>query len=349
MKLKLIIPIISFLFFSSCAYWNVNSLNSKLIAEITNGEEAGQIQIVKDEYALNELSFRIEVFRKNLIIADNSLKRMQVMDLNGKPELIVGSVTNIDRNSFKTVPFNFGVIGSFTQDYNNNIYIQNRLQSRGHGSDSAGFSPSYILVFNNKGELQYTMGKTGTPDLPFFYIEKLFVDSNNRLLVISRSFNTWELYRFSNKKRDKYIDFSKLEFKEKDNKNTYEGRIENMEILRNGEKLLLSVAYYHDIRFKYRKIYEYSMGDDKIVREVSTIQDPKNVLFKVVDDKILYFWNIEGKDVKFMLQNTEGSIINNIKLDFDNKNYFSKIISDDNGRFYSYHVSNDSILIYEWE
>jgi len=349
MKLKILAHIIPLLFFLSCSYWNVYSLNSKLIAEISNGEGAGQIQIVKDEYALNELSFRIEVFKNNIIAADNSLKRIQVMDMNGKPEIIIGSLSGVEKNNYKTSSFNFGVIGSYTQDYDSNIYIQNRLQSRGSGTYSSGFSPSYVLVFNEDGELQYTMGKTGTPDIPFFYIEKLFVDSNDRLFVISRSFNTWELYRFEKRKRDKYIDFSKLEFKEKENNEIYEGRIENIEILRNGEKILLSVAYYHDVRFKYRKIYEYSLENDKITREVTTIQDPKNVLFKVVDDKILYFWNIEGKQVKFMLQNTEGNVINNIKLDFDNKNYFSKITSNENGKFFSYHVANDSIMIYEWE
>ncbi len=349
MKLKAAVYIFALSIFASCAYWNVSSLSSKVIADIGNGEGAGQIQIIKDEYALNDLSFRIEIFRKNIIVADNSLKRVQVLDMNGKPELVIGSLTGIDKSSYSTSPFNFGVIGSFTQDYDNNLYIQNRLQIRGRGSDSTSFSPSYILVFNDKGELQYTMGKTGTPDIPFFYIEKLFVDSSDRLFVISRTFNTWELYRFNKKKREKYIDFSRLEFKEKDNNETYEGKIENIEILRNGEKILLSVAYYHDIRFKYRKIYEFSLEKDKITREISTIPDPKNVLFKVVDDKIMYFWNIDGKDVKFMLQNTEGSIINNIKLDFDNKNYFSKIISNENGRFFSYHVASDSIQIYEWE
>ncbi len=349
MKLKIFALIISSLFFSSCSYWNVTSLNPKKIAEIPNGEEAGQIQIVKDEYALNELSFRIEVFRNNIITADNSLKRVQVMDMNGKPEIIIGSLSGVEKNNYKTSSFNFGVIGSLTQDYDSNIYIQNRLQSRGSGAYSSGFSPSYILVFNDDGELQYTMGKTGTPDIPFFYIEKLFVDSNDRLFVISRSFNTWELYRFNKRKRDKYIDFSKLEFKEKENNDNYEGKIENLEILKNGEKILLSVAYYHDVRFKYRKIYEYSLDNDKITREIVSIQDPKNVLFKVVDDKILYFWNIEGKNVKFMIRNIEGNVLNNIKLDFDNKNYFSKITSNGDGKFYSYHVSNDSIIIYEWE
>ncbi len=336
----------------SCSQWKVNTLASKKFALLKNGEEAGQIQLIKDEYALSELSFRIEVQNGKIITADNSLKRLQILDSAGKPELILGSTGNIDKVKYKTASFNFSVIGSFTLDDDDNIYVQNRLgvkKSRYTNKGNTGFSPSYILVFNKKGELQYTMGKTGTPDIPFFYIERLFVDSRERLFVISRTFNTWELYRFNSKKRESYIDFSKLDFKEKDGKESYEGRIENMQIYNSGDNILLSVAYYHDIRFKYRKIYEYSMEKKKITRELATIPDPKNVLFNIVDDKIIQFWNIEGSEVKFMLLNTEGNVINNIKLKFDNKNYFSKIIYDKNGRIYSYHVNNDDVNILEWE
>ena len=36
--------------------------------------------------------------------------------------------------------------------------------------EETDFAPSYILVFNKDGELQYTLGQRGTPDLPFYYI-----------------------------------------------------------------------------------------------------------------------------------------------------------------------------------
>lgn len=337
---------------SGCSKWFVNSLNSKTVASIKSGDGPGQIQIVRDEYSLNSLSFRIEVHKNKIITADNNLKRLQILDGNSSPELIIGSLQSIDKNKYKAVNFNFNVIGSFTMDDDNNLYVQNRLISKTASAgdqEGANFSPSYILVFNENGELQYTMGKTGTPDIPFFYIEKLFIDSEDRLFVLSRTFNTWELYRFNKKKREKYIDFSKLNFTEKENENTYNGKIENIVTLSSGEEVIISVAYYYDVRFKYRKIYEFSLEKDKIVREITSIQDPKNVLFNIVDDKILYFWNIEGKEIKFMLVNLDGNIINNIKLEFDNNNIFSKIIHDEEGSIYSYHIYDDTMKIYEWK
>ncbi len=339
------------LFAGSCSRWYVNSLSSKKIAEITSGEGPGQVQIIRDEYTLNELSFRLEVYDDRIIVADNSLKRLQILDSNGKPELIIGSVANIDKTRYKTFNFNFGVIGSFTMDGDNNLYVQNRLEKRSAQSEgeSANFTPSYILVFNKNGELQYTMGKTGTPELPFFYIEKLFTDSEGRLFVISRTFNSWELFRFNKRKREKYIDFSKLEFKETEDNNTYNGKIENIRIFKSGDEILLSVAYYHDVRFKYRKLYIFSLEKDKLLREVGTFPDPKNVLFNIVDDKLIYFWNIEGKDIKFMIVNMDGNIINNVKLEFEGNSIFSKIITDENGVLHSYHVHNDTLQVLRWE
>lgn len=336
---------------SGCTKWFVNSLTSKTVASIKSGDGPGQVQIVRDEYSLNDLSFKIEVHKDKIITADNNLKRLQILNSNSEPELIIGSLQSIDKNKFKTVNFNFNIIGSFTMDDDNTLYVQNRLLTRNTSDDQGGanFSPSYILVFNENGELQYTMGKTGTPDIPFFYIEKLFVDSEARLFVLSRTFNTWELFRFNKKKREKYVDFSKLNFSEKDNNDTYNGKIENIIILNTGESVIISVAYYHDIRFKYRKIYEFSLEKDKIVREITNLQDPKNALFNVVDDKILYFWNIEGKEIKFMLVNMDGNIINNIKLEFDNNNIFSKIINDENGTIYSYHIYDNTMKIFEWK
>ncbi len=336
---------------ASCSKWFVNSLTPKKILEIKSGDGPGQIRIIRDEYALSELSFRIEVHDGKFICADNSLKRLQIIKSSGVPELIIGSLANIDKAKYKAVHFNFSVIGSYTMDDDENLYVQNRLENRGSGksNDGGSFSPSYILVFNKNGELQYTMGKTGTPDLPFFYIEKLFIDENNRLYVISRTFNNWELYVFDKKKREKYIDFSKIEFKETEDRKTYSGKIENMIINRSGESLLISVAYYHDKRFKYRKLYEFSLENDTIARELTTIPDPKNDLFNAVDDKIIYLWNIEGKKIKFKLINTDGNIMNNIRLDMESNTIFSKIIADEKGNLYSYQVIENSMFIYEWE
>ena len=374
LHLRIILLIIIFL--TGCSNLFTSSLAQKTIASIKMGSGPGEIQIETEETkdlsesddkgkeknketknksrwndnALKTLTFKIAVNQDKIIVVDKNFKRLQVFDGGGSLELLIGAINtkeSKEKKSYKEVNFNFSVIGSFIMDNDNNIYVQNRLITRSSVGES-DFLPSYILVFNKNGELQYIMGKTGTPDIPFFYIEKLFIDSDGRLFVLSRSFNTWELFRFNNKKREKYDDFSKLNLVETEGKNTYKGTIENVEIFENGKGVIISVAYYHDVRFKYRKLYEYSLEKNEIVREITNIDDPKNVLFNIVDDKILYFWNIEGKETKFMLVNMNGSIINNIKIEFDRNNIFSKIIHDESGAIYSYHVNDDRLKIFTW-
>jgi hypothetical protein len=387
MKSIILFYLLIIVFFTGCSGFFTSSLDQKTVASIKIGSGTGEIQIeteekrnisegddsfveVKckdvenkdeknrdikkklrwDDNALKTLTFRIAVYKDKIIAADRNFKRLQIFDDNGSLELVIGPINTKDskeKKSYKEVNFNFNVIGSFTMD-NDNIYVQNRLVPKSAMGES-DFLPSYILVFKRNGELQYIMGKTGTSDIPFFYIERLFIDAENRLFVLSRSFNTWELIRFNNKKREKYEDFSKLNLVETENKNTYKGTIENIEIFENGKGVIISVAYYHDVRFKYRKLYEYSLEKGEIVREIANIDDPKNVLFNIVDDKILYFWNIDGKETKFMLVNMNGSIINNIRIEFDRNNIFSKIIHDEAGTIYSYHVSDDILKIYAWK
>ncbi len=348
---RILFFLIAFTVVFACSQWKVNSIKSTAIAEIKNGTTPGNIQIARDEYALNDLTFKIDILNDKIITTDNTLKRLQVFEKDGKLQMVIGETDKIDRTKIHAVDFNFSILGSCTMDDNNNIYVQNRLEPKKgkNGYSDANFLPSYILVFDKKGQLQYTLGRTGTPDIPFFYIDNLFVDSSDRLFVISRTFNNWELYRFRNKQREVYIDFSKIDFKENEGNNTYLGKIENLKVYRSGDSIVLSVAYYHDLRFKFRKIYEFSVEKKKVVREITTIPDPKNVLFNIVDDKTIYFWNIDGNDIKFMIVNAEGNVMNNIRLTFDNRNFFSKIIHDNKGNIYSYHVNGDSIKILEWE
>ncbi len=343
----------------SCRQWRVSSLKNKEFSFIKNGEKIGSIKINTDEYALENLSFKLGIYNGNICTADNNLKRVQVIEPGGNVKLIIGQVKDIDEKNINLAYFNFNIIGTFTMDKDDNIYVQNRFQTRvskftkknSNGADEdINFSPSYILVFNEEGKLQYTIGQEGTPDIPFYYIEKLEIDERGRLFVISRSFNSWTLFRFENGKRDFYADLSKIEFKEKEGNDEYGGKIENIKMFKDGEKLLLSVAYYHGIRLKYRKIYEYSISKKNISRMIVNIPDPKNVLFNIFDDKHIYFWDMEGKEIRFMICNMEGNVINNIVLDINqSKKYYMKIISDDTGGIYSYHVMKKGIKIFEWE
>ncbi len=339
----------------SCSRWRVSNLTQKPYSTILAGKKAGQVKLSFDSHALKDLSFGIGIFGDHICVADNEMKRIQILEADGTIDLVIGSLKGIDTRKVKGVPFRFGTIGSFTIDSDDTIYVQNRLpmapRRKWSREEEMNFSPSYILVFDKKGKLQHTLGKRGTPDIPFYYIDHLVVDEKERLFVISRSFDTWSVYRFDKKKRDFHINLKKLQFHEKDGEEVYEGKIENVKIYQSGETIMISVAYYHKRRLKYRKVYDYSIQAKKLQRAIVNIPDPKNVLFNVVDDKHIYFWNLESSEAaRFMICNMEGNIINNVELKMDTTRYFyTKILADRSGHFYSYHVDKKGIKIYEWE
>lgn len=345
------------LILTGCAFWKSTSLSSKRLAFIQSGSKPGQVMIKTDEYGLEDLSVGIGVSKGMICVADNELRRVQIMKSNGDVELIIGNVKNIKTKDIPSENFNFGSIGFVVRDDDDNVYIQNKLshgreagKEKNSAMDSIDVLSSFILVFNKSGELQYTLGQKGTPDTPFSHIERLYIDSKDRLFVITRSIESWSVFRFKGKNRDYFMNLGNLNLKEREEGNVYEGKIDNVKVYSSGEKILISVSYYHGTRLKYIKIFEYSIPEGKISKTIMMIPDPKNVLFDIIDDKYVYLWNVSNDEVKYEVANLDGTIVNNVYLKVEHKrNYYSRIILDDTGKLYSYNILKNGVEILKWE
>ena len=340
------------IFLAGCSQWKVVSLKAKSLMFLKNGESVGDVAIRSDEYALDDLSFQVSVAGKRVCVADNNLKRIQVLNRDGEPELIIGSLKGVDTARYANAKFNFNIMGSLTMDTDGRIYVQNRLTqgSAGDSTEGGGFTPSYILVFDARGKLEYTLGQKGTPDMPFYYIDSMDVDENGRLFVISRSFDTWTVFRFSGKKRDYYRNLGEIDFTDRDGSEVFAGKIENVRMFHSGDKLLISVAYYQDMRLKYRKVFAYDINSSSLGKPLLNTPDPRNTLFTIMDDKHLYFWNIDEGEVKFMVTNLQGGVVTNLRLEFDDsRNFYSRVLSDNDGHLYSMHVTRKGMELVEWQ
>jgi len=344
------------LFFVSCGRWKVSGLKPYKLCELNNGSEPGELAITYGDDQLLNLTFNIRVHQGNIFILDNVLNRIQILEKDGSPLHIIGIK---DRKSLLDEDvifshFQFSILGSLTVDSKGNIYVQNRFKpsrkSRKNRNRGLDFSPSYILVFNKNGNLQYTLGQKGSPDFPFYYIENQEIDNKDRLFIISRSFDKWSVFRFNKRKRDFYINLGEIAFKETENDEVYIGRIENIKIYQSGLKFLIAVAYYHNADFKYRKIYVYSIKDRMIENTILNIPDPNNELFTMINDKHIYLWDVDNKTIKFIICNTKGDIINNILLKIPKKNAsFENIFIDELGKFYTFHVMKKSVEMFGWK
>ncbi|MGL4368453.1 MAG: LIC_12708 family protein [Spirochaetota bacterium] len=341
----------------SCSQWKVSELKGKRIVLIPAGVEANQINFRVSENDILDISFDVKASRDCILVSDNKMKRVHVFDMDGSPVLSIGpkKIEKAADAGSSSANFNFGIIGVTACDSDGKIYVQNRIESRSASQypaspDDLEILPSYILVFDKKGNLQYTMGQKGAADLPFYYIENITVDEKDRLFVISKSINTWNIYRFKSKARDFYANIGQDSFKENEGSDEYNGIVENILPFHSGDKLLVSVAYYHNTRFKYRKIYEYLVGENKFGRAMFTVQDPKNELFSILDDKYILLWDTEEKDVRFVIWDFDGNIVNNLKIKNDQmKSYYREIISDESGNFFSFSARKTGLEIMGWK
>jgi len=334
----------------------VTELSSQKICTIPAGDGTGEVNIKKNENGLLDLTFGVHVFENRIYVKDNVASRIQVFNRDAETEMVIGKVSpSAGKNKdIKTSNINFNIIGAMATDSSSNLYAQNRLSASGrYGRRAQGnleLTPSYILYFDREGQLQYTLGQDGSTAVPFYYIEHLQVDADDRLFVVGRNDDVWSVYRFNKRKRQFFVTLGQPGFTEKEDENTYKGKIENIVLFQNGEAFLFSVAYYHGTRFKYRKIMKYSIEKNQIDKTVITTPDPKNELFTVVDNKYVYLWNVDAKDLKFVICNMNGEIINNLLMKFSERdNIFNDIYVDDSGQFYSYHVTGNGIDVMEWK
>lgn len=356
--MKRIIPVLMALplIMTDCAFWKSTTLNSKRFAFIPSGSKPGQVMIKTDEYGLEDLSVGIRVSKGMICVADNELRRVQIMKSNGDVELIIGNVKNL-KTDIPAEQFNFGAIGYVVRDDDDKVYVQNKMVRGGDAGreknstgDSIDMLSSFILAFSKSGELQYTLGQKGAPDTPFSHIEQLYIDSQDRLFVITHSIESWSVFRFKGKNRDYHLNLGNLNLKEREEGNVYEGKIDNVKVYSSGDTLLISVSYYHGTRLKYIKIFDYSIPDGKIVKTIMMIPDPKNVLFDIIDDKYVYLWNVSNDEVKYEVANLDGTIVNNIYLKMDHgRKYYSRIILDESGKLYSYNILKNGVEILKWE
>ncbi len=351
--MKRIVPMLLLPLVLTCGQWKVSAYKATKVCTLKSGNRPGQVMVRVGEDGMFNLSFAIRLFRGRIYVTDNTVKRLQVLDRDGAPQLLIGEKAPVAQGEGPAQSsFNFGVLGHVAVDSDNNIYVQNLFVSKNPSegaSEELDFSPSYILKFDSDGKLQYTLGKLGQPNMPFDYIDNIDIDRKDRLFVVSRKFNTWSVSRFDGKKRDIGVNFAATDFRERDGEGEFQGRIDNVRVLKDGENFLVSVAYYSGLRFKYRKIFNYSVRDSRFNRTIMTIPDPKNELFSVVDDMHLYLWNIDDGQTRFIICNMDGSIINNVRLRFNEKKYYYRDVQmDDAGLFYSYEVKKDSVDIVEW-
>ena len=340
----------------SCGKWKTSKLKPESLCTLPSGDSMGSIMLKYDDDDILDISFKVTLSNNIIYAADNVSKVLQVLDNKCELQLYIGEKKppEIEKGNAKYSKFQFSIIEAIETDSSGNIYIQNsfspsqRPNNPTYGNDS-GFSLSYILVFDPKGSLLYTLGRTGSPDIPFTSIESLSIDKNDRLFVTTRYHDAWDIYRFSSRRKDLSVNFLETDFKEADGKDQLIGKIEKVIPFQSGDEMLISVGFYNGTNFKYRKIFRYSFQKENKLAVAFTISDPNNELFSIFDDKHIYLWDINREQIRYMVCNLNGDVVNNLSIKFPETNIsFEDVLMENSGNFYSYHASKKGIEIMEW-
>jgi hypothetical protein len=341
--------------FSSCAKWKVNELKKNILFDIDEGTDPGEVHLSFTNDGYIDLTFDVRVSNNKIYCSDNIERRLQVFNREGTPLMVIGNNDEGEEGGIKMRSFSFGIIGTTVADQENNIFVQNTIipgekDGKKDDLDSTGMSPSYILVFNADGRIMYSLGQNGSADVPFYSIYNMYTDERSRLFVVSKSYDNWSVFRYNGKERDFVLHLDKNYFKEMDEDEELRGIVENIIIFRNGEKLLISVAFYSNVRFKYRKIFEYKIIEDRLGNALLQLPDPRNELFSLLEDKYIILWDVEKRDIRFSIWNLQENIINNLRIQMQGpRPYYEKVLVDEMGRLYTMIVADKRIEIKEWK
>ena len=213
----LILIVYSLVSFSACN--SKSGMERKLLFDLALGRGEDQIDLIQMENVPFDKKSRI-VMKDGLIYIGNgnSNKIMEfssygdILSLhynpNENPEpILLSNVSSGGESSNRNAyPFNFRNIGEIAVTSKNNLLVEDTVPDNRSDYDEATDSilNRIVLRFDNTGKFINFLGREGIGGTPFPYIEKIEVNNEDEIIIITRTTKTWNIYWFSNKGSLKY-------------------------------------------------------------------------------------------------------------------------------------------------
>lgn len=222
-------------------------------------------------------------------------------------------------------------------------YIDKSLDSTDDKSDTEKhiLNEKIISIFDSSGNYIGYIGQEGLDSTPFPFINNIYNDNQNRLIVITQTTYFWTIYRFT--EEGDFIDKNVIEL-------DYLPQLENEEYVitqlnniipdRNKDRALVELTFYKKIidektdtivsmeSIKSR-VYYYDLNERKYISWMD-IPDTNNedefakhyVLMDIIKGKYLFFTS-QGSDgtMQYLtITNENGYVIGEYNLNIDNTN-----------------------------
>lgn len=200
-----------------------------------------------------------------------------------------------------------------------------------------------ISIFDSNGNYINYIGQEGINSTPFPFIQNIFTDSNDRLIVITQTTFFWSIYRFTD--TGQFIDKNKIELDylpELENEENTITQINNIIPDRNKERVLVELTFFKKIiddntgsivsmdSIKSR-VYYYDIIKKKYISwmDLPGTNNDENetpskhyVLLDIINGKFLFFTSqsLDGTMEFLTITNENGYIIGEYNLNIDNTN-----------------------------
>ncbi|MDA3941207.1 MAG: hypothetical protein PF693_18170 [Spirochaetia bacterium] len=254
----LILIIYTMISFSAC---NLESgMEKKLLFELTLGRGEDQIDLIqmanvpfnkKSRIVMKDGLIYIGNGNSNKVMEFNSYGDILSLHYNPKenPEPVLLTNTNIggqssNRNAY---PFNFRNIGEIAVTNQNHVLIEDTVPDNRSDYDESTDSTlnRIVLRFDNKGNFINFLGREGIGGTPFPYIEKIEVNNNDEIIIITRTIKTWNIYWFSDKGSLKYTVIIPLDNLPVPSEGDFIPSLETIVPDRNENSVYLKIDYYN--------------------------------------------------------------------------------------------------------
>jgi len=281
----LIVIFFSVIFFISCG--DASDMERKILFELALGRGEDQIDLIQMPNVPFNKKSRI-VMKDGLIYIGNgnSNKVMEfssygdILSLyynpNENPEPVLLTNTSIEGRSSNrnAYTFNFRNTGEIAITNNNHLLVEDNVpDNRIDYDETTGSNLNKIVLrFDNKGNFINFLGREGIGGTPFPYIEKIEVNSNNEIIIITRTLKTWNIYWFSEKGSLKYTLIILLDDLPVPEEGDYIPSLETIVPDRSNEAVYLKVDYYNknnnNLDYTMSYVWTLDLTEEKYTRSI---------------------------------------------------------------------------------
>ncbi len=290
--------------------------------------------------------------------------------LNPDPVIVDNKPDDELVSNRKGIYFPFNDIGKITVDSKQNIFISDLLENTKQEWDAAKETmlTDVVYRFDNKGDFTDYIGQDGPGGMPFPYITSLKSNSENELVVITKTAKTNPVYWFNPAGKLLYqIEISNTSVPLPDDRNIL-ASVDSILIPDTGHRLFIKCDFYKkiinedtgketDVDFLNSSIFIMDLDSGKFVSaieipEVFTsggnnmalseerLQTIYSMLGIVGNDKIFLTAIIDESSYQLLILSTEGNVLftkklnieeetlYNLNMDIDDKGIITAALSD---------------------